>query len=336
MKTMIVLRILTGFLIVSTFNQMYAASRQIKVSPAGCREQADKLLADVGVYGKRKFRTNQTRHDFEMKLYRNFDKMLAEMEPLGEGTDWQKRIQALRQECVLAALEQLNVARLTELTQKISKAMIELEEEMAPKTEAADVQHNSDRRAKLRKAMGLPSESVKPSADEARAQLAQALLGLQEFMDINSDSEVAQDKFERLSALAQRALELIDVITDDMPLQDSHTKELMQIHKQISEKLGVQRGMSPQVAAKVTVFVVQGLLQVASILAIEVNRLALAERPEIVVQRASYRKWGVCAVVTAMALSAVLIAGNAAGIIDIQIVPAIADIVGALPNLLAV
>lgn len=319
MKAKKVLQVLTGFLIV--FSQIYSADSSRRyptrltkfpppITPATLRERAQELLDKVDTHKKKKFRTDRTRGQSEKELYACLEKILHDMESMPERPGSKGAIKGLREDLQRRSLEGMDLDNLVIFTKEIFDALAPTRE-FTTFLEKGDIAH-------------------------VRSELARILLGLQEFMDITEDSDVDHARFQKFSELAHQALPLIEMISDDAPLVSKEASELAELHKAIQKKLTQKRMISPQAAAKVTVFVVQGLLQVAGILAIQVNKLALAERPDLVAQRSSYRKWGICTVVTAMALSAVLIAGNAAGIIDIQIIPSVTEVFAALPNILSV
>lgn len=340
MKLMMGLRALIGIFVLICITQVQAAARRI-TSPTACREHADKLLKEVTtVYQKRQFKTDKTRHDFEMKLFRKFDQMLKAMADLGEGTPLRERIQKLQTECDDASLAQLNIAQLVLITQKISKAMREFEKEAGPEISAKVSRVTRSQGGVYEDEAGSDSDSEESLSDseaacEARAKLAEVLLQLPQFMDITESSDLPKARFVMLKALAEEALTHIDQLCEnDASLEDEQCDALRAIHKEIFKRLGSKRTLSAQATAKVAVFIVQGLLQVAGALAIQVNKLSLADRPDLVAQRVSYRKWGIRTIVTAMTLSAVLVAGNAAGWIDIQIIPSVTEILAALPNIL--
>lgn len=107
------------------------------------------------------------------------------------------------------------------------------------------------------------------------------------------------------------------------------------VQKNLERMAGATKRITPQAAAKVAVWTVQALLVTSNVLAGQVARLSLTDRPDLVAQRTWYRRAGFCTVASAVALAAALVAGNASGIIDIQIIPSITDLLAPLSGLLS-
>ena len=155
------------------------------------------------------------------------------------------------------------------------------------------------------------------------------------------DSNISHEQVEIIKTIGKTAVELVDnIIAIDSSLTGEQKCQLMRLGEKIQDHLdlvarqGRGRAITPQSAAKVAVFVIQGLLEIAAVLAIQVQKLSLSDRPELVQKRHRYGYCGIAAVSIAVVLSAIIIGTNAAGITDIQIVPAMMDLIKPLTGLL--
>lgn len=90
-----------------------------------------------------------------------------------------------------------------------------------------------------------------------------------------------------------------------------------------------------QVAAKAAVYVIQGCLEIAAIMGIQQQRLALSNAPEHQSQRTWYRRVGLCTLTTALLLGGCIVVGNAVGVIDIQTVFTVKELLASLSTVLA-
>ncbi|MBM3886949.1 hypothetical protein FJ364_03365 [Candidatus Dependentiae bacterium] len=154
-------------------------------------------------------------------------------------------------------------------------------------------------------------------------------------------TEQLQEQVNLLRTLGDTAIELVDnIIALDTNLSSEQKVALMKIGERVQDNLNLiarqakGRVFTAQAAAKVTVFVIQGLLEISGILAIQVQKLSLADKPELVQRRNRYTHFGITAVCLAGVLSAVITATNAAGYTDIQIVPSISNVFKSLIDLL--
>jgi hypothetical protein len=298
--------------------------RGIAASPEDLQDRLGKFLLRVGAYkGRRMTRANISA---SIELQNSFLEFLKSVQVMVKSADKKEQILAM-----IGAMEteiragNFDAERLNYFAQAALDVV----------AEPGDYDHDGPGRL----------EPIDPVVAHLMTQYAAMALKITEYSQMIDASgkgedfvfeERVQEDIKTIGAEIVRIAHLVAGrargLSDDE--KDALRDGAQAVQENLNKMSGATTRNTPQVAAKVAVWTVQALILTSNALAGHVQRLALTDRPDLVAQRSWYRRAGLCSIITAVALTAALVAGNAAGIIDIQTVPVLSDLLAGLPGLL--
>lgn len=347
MKNALAFNLVIGMILGSCYN-VDAASRQrrksttIPPNPNALRVQGEEFSR---AKASLQTRVSKEKHLCEKELLLIFNSMIHNLRGMEGDAIHGEVIKTVLRDCEHALCEDFELSKLDQLVQQILTVAPKNGIRFVESREAADELDLSPSHQTRRQRGSIDGQVIVANAKLNLESVAQELSAFGQ----KTESSFSQSDLERIETLQEVVDGLTETILGDSAL-GSHARQDLEGKIQgikdtlakkrqsiCSESPSVGRMINPtaQVAAKTAVFAITAMLEITGILAVQVQRLALAEKPELVTQRNSYRTWGIRLTMVTIVLAGILITGNAAGIIDVQVVPDVARLLASGAGLLS-
>lgn len=233
-----------------------------------------------------------------------------------------------------ATCEEFNIDEIESLMQQMSGLYLA----SIPTTESREELDLADQ---VMRRMPAGHDERHSRAYEARLALAMVSETLDSF---SKKKKYSKKDINCIENLKEQLFQHADDILDDPMLGDVPRGELQQNIQRIKDDLGYKLGSNAdgrmidptmQVAAKTAIFAIEAMLKITELLSDKVSHLSVASDSALVARRDAYRWWGIRLTAMTLVLVGALVTGNAYGMIDIQTVPSVLNILTSTAGLLA-